>query len=90
MNGSRTDAPLIERVHPPAAAMRLINPVMRTVLSSRFHRPISGQLLVLHFTGRRTGTRTKFRSGIATTTARSRSSPTAGGASTSVVGAPSR
>lgn len=50
------DVPLIERVHPPAAVMRVVNPIMRRLLSSRLHRLMSGQLLVLHFRGRRTGT----------------------------------
>lgn len=51
------ETPSIERVHPPAALMRVANPVMRRLLASRAHRLVSGQLLVLHYHGRRTGTR---------------------------------
>jgi hypothetical protein len=50
-------APAVERSHPPTKVIRAVNPVLRAVLSSRLHAPISGQLLVLHFTGRRTGRR---------------------------------
>jgi hypothetical protein len=49
--------PAVERSHPPRKVIRAVNPVLRAVLSSRFHAPISDQLLVLHFTGRRTGRR---------------------------------
>jgi uncharacterized protein YbjT (DUF2867 family) len=50
-------SPPIERVHPPAALMRIVNPVMRTLLSSPLHGLVSRQLLVLHYTGHRTGRR---------------------------------
>jgi hypothetical protein len=36
-------------------AMRYFNPIMRLVLGSRAHRMMSGQLMLLSFTGRRTG-----------------------------------
>ena len=49
--------PPIERVHPPHMLMRVVNPLMRTLLTSRVHGLMSSQLLVLHFTGRRTGRR---------------------------------
>src|SRR5438105_10198342 len=35
--------------------MRYFNPFMRLVLGSRAHRMMSGQLMLLSFTGRRTG-----------------------------------
>jgi len=37
------------------SAMRYFNPFMRLVLGSRAHRMMSGQLMLLSFTGRRTG-----------------------------------
>jgi len=37
------------------AIYRLMNPVMRAVLRSRFHRLLSGQLMVLSYTGRTSG-----------------------------------
>ena len=47
-----TQQPAVERRHPPDALMRLVNPVIRR--AARHGR--AGQvLLVLHFTGRRTG-----------------------------------
>ena len=36
-------------------AMRYFSPFMRLVLGSRAHRMMSGQLMLLSFTGRRTG-----------------------------------
>jgi hypothetical protein len=47
----------MERVHPPAALVRVVNPVMRRLLASRAHKVMSGQLLVLHYQGWRTGER---------------------------------
>lgn len=47
--------PAIERRHPPKALMRLVNPLMRRLLGSRWHRRLSQALLVLHFHGRRSG-----------------------------------
>src|SRR6266571_4763906 len=35
--------------------VRYFNPIMRLVLGSRAHRMMSGQLMLLSFTGRRTG-----------------------------------
>lgn len=51
------DRQLIERVHPPTAVVRVVNPLVRALLTSRGHGLLSDALLVLHFTGRRTGTR---------------------------------
>lgn len=45
----------VERVHPPDVVVRLVNPVMRRLLASRFHAPVSKSLMLLHFRGRRTG-----------------------------------
>lgn len=39
----------------PATMVRIINPVLRAVLSSPLHRIASGGLMVLHVRGRRTG-----------------------------------
>jgi hypothetical protein len=51
-----TDGPsAVERVHPPDALMRVLNPVMVRMLGSRFSRGPSRHLLVLHVMGRRSG-----------------------------------
>ena len=42
---------------PPAALFRVINPVMGAVLRSPLHRAVSGRLMRLEFTGRRSGRR---------------------------------
>lgn len=47
----------VTRSTPPLLLVRVLNPVLRTVLSSRLHRPASTSLLLLHLTGRRTGRR---------------------------------
>jgi hypothetical protein len=49
--------PAVERVTPPLLLVRLANPVMRRLLASPLHALASRQLLLLHFTGRRTGRR---------------------------------
>ncbi len=49
--------PAVTRATPPLVLVRFLNPVMRTVLRSRLHRPVSKGLLLLHLTGRRTGGR---------------------------------
>jgi F420H(2)-dependent quinone reductase len=49
--------PAVERVRPPLLLVRLANPVMRWLLASPLHAAVSSQLLLLHFTGRRTGRR---------------------------------
>ncbi|MFN8483605.1 MAG: nitroreductase/quinone reductase family protein [Anaerolineae bacterium] len=43
------------RRRPPLAAMRVMNPVMKTLLRSPLHRPMSKRLIVLSFTGRKSG-----------------------------------
>ena len=46
--------PPVERVHPPNALLRLINPLMRRLIArARF----GDQLLLLHYAGRRSGRR---------------------------------
>lgn len=47
--------PPVERSHPPDALVRVVNPLMRLLLSSPAHRLVSGGLMLLHYRGRRTG-----------------------------------
>jgi hypothetical protein len=54
---SSTDRPAVERVHPPDAIIRLVNPVIRRLLASPLHRAVSGQLMLLRYTSRRSGRR---------------------------------
>jgi hypothetical protein len=47
-----TTKPPVERVHPPDALMRLVNPLMRRLIArGRF----GDQMLLLHYVGRRSG-----------------------------------
>lgn len=48
--------PAVERAQPPEVMVKFANPVMRRLLASPLHRAVSGSLLLLHLTGRRTGT----------------------------------
>jgi hypothetical protein len=41
--------------HPPSAFLRLINPVLGTLLRTPLAGPARRQLMVLHFTGRKSG-----------------------------------
>jgi deazaflavin-dependent oxidoreductase (nitroreductase family) len=50
-------APAVERVRPPRFLVKMINPVMRRVLSSPLHGLVSRHVLLLELTGRRTGRR---------------------------------
>jgi hypothetical protein len=50
------DAP-VEPAHPPAAMMRVGNPVMRGLLRSPAGGPLRRQFMVLRFFGRKTGRR---------------------------------
>lgn len=45
----------VERVRPPEWLVRIANPVVTWLLRSRWHSPLSGQLMLLHSRGRRTG-----------------------------------
>lgn len=47
----------VEPSHPPEVFLRLANPVMRLLLRSPVGGPIRKQLMLLHFTGRKTGHR---------------------------------
>jgi hypothetical protein len=50
----KTPRPPVERVHPPDALLRMINPLMRRLIArGRF----GDQLLLLHYVGRRSGRR---------------------------------
>jgi hypothetical protein len=48
-----TDSPMIERVKPPKWAVRLSSPLMRSLAARS--KTMSKFMVVLHFTGRRTG-----------------------------------
>ncbi len=54
---SPTGKPPIERTHPPDALVRVINPVMRRVLTSPAHGLVSAELMLLRYEGRRSGRR---------------------------------
>jgi F420H(2)-dependent quinone reductase len=45
----------VTRRVPPQRLINLMNPLVRTMLRSRAHRPLDDSLLLLHITGRRTG-----------------------------------
>jgi hypothetical protein len=47
----------VEPAHPPAAVIRVTNPVVRLLLRSPFGGPMRKQFMVLRFTGRKTGRR---------------------------------
>ena len=47
--------PAVERVRPPDVVMGAINPVMRKLLRSRFSGPVGKALLLLRYSGRRSG-----------------------------------
>ena len=49
--------PAVERVHPPDALLRAGNPIVRRLLTSPLHRPLSGRLLLVRYVGRRSGRR---------------------------------
>ena len=49
-----SDRPAVERRHPPDALMKVVNPVMRRLVA---RGRAAEQLVVLHYTGRRTGRR---------------------------------
>jgi hypothetical protein len=52
---SASDPPLVQGGEPPKLAIRFLNPVMRLLLRSPFHRLASRQFMLLTVTGRKTG-----------------------------------
>lgn len=51
-----TTRPAVERAQPPDAVFNtLVNPVIRRLLTSRFHAAVSGRVLLLEYRGRRNG-----------------------------------
>ena len=48
---------VVEPAHPPAAMMRVSNPIMRSLLRSPAGGPMRRQFMVLRFFGRKTGRR---------------------------------
>lgn len=47
--------PAVERTIPPAALTKVLNPAMRLVLRSPLHRLVDDGVMLLHYTGRRSG-----------------------------------
>lgn len=47
--------PAVEDGRPPALVLRFVNPIIRAILRSPVHRPLSRQLMLLSMRGRRTG-----------------------------------
>lgn len=52
---TRHGRPAVEENMPPAALLRVLNPVMKILLRSPLHRTVSSKLILLSVTGRRTG-----------------------------------
>jgi F420H(2)-dependent quinone reductase len=52
---SEPERPAVENRLLPAALLRVLNPVLRTVLQSPLHGAVSRELMLLHVTGRRSG-----------------------------------
>jgi hypothetical protein len=50
-------APAVTPSHPPDALLRAINPTMRFMLRTPLAGPMRGQMMVVSFTGRKTGRR---------------------------------
>lgn len=51
----KSERPAVEDWRPPAALLRVVNPVLRTVLRSPLHRAVSKDLMLLHVRGRKSG-----------------------------------
>jgi len=47
--------PVVRHQEPPAAVVRVFNPVLRRLLRSPLHRLVDGRFMLLTMTGRRTG-----------------------------------
>src|SRR5262249_54080414 len=54
LSGSHARPP-VEDARPPRAVLRIVNPIIRAILRSSLHRPLSKQLMLLSVRGRRTG-----------------------------------
>jgi hypothetical protein len=50
-------APPVQDAPPPKIALRFVNPVLKAVLCSPLHRPLSRKLMLLTVTGRKSGRR---------------------------------
>ena len=48
-----TDSPAVQRVKPPLALVKVVNPAMRRVLASPLHPLVSAHLILLELTGRK-------------------------------------
>ena len=55
MPGSDDERPAVERVKPPEAVIKIVNPIFGRVLRSRLHGLVDEHLLLLHFRGRKSG-----------------------------------
>lgn len=49
------ERPPVEGRTPPRAVLRVINPLLRVLLASPLHRPLSAHLMLISVAGRRTG-----------------------------------
>ncbi|WP_161965163.1 hypothetical protein [Ornithinimicrobium cerasi] len=49
------ERPSVEDQRPPASLLRVVNPVLRTILRSPLHRAASTGLMLLHVKGRKSG-----------------------------------
>jgi hypothetical protein len=76
--------PPVERVHPPNWLMRLVNPVTKRMVE-RGRGKMADRLVVLRFTGRKTGGAFEIPIGHRVIDGRMAYSPTAGGVTTSRV-----
>ncbi len=54
---SSASRPAVERTTPPLVFVKIVNPVLRRLLSSPLHGVVSRHLTLLHLTGRKTGRR---------------------------------
>jgi hypothetical protein len=52
-----TEHPQVTVSHPPAAMLRVVNPILKALLPTPLMGPARNQLMVLSFTGRKTGRR---------------------------------
>ena len=52
---ARTERPPVEERIPPPWVLRVVNPLLRALLRSPFHRPLSTHIMLISVTGRKTG-----------------------------------